>query len=264
MKKLSLLLGISFLMLLAFAHEYVLLAAKYKLQKGDMLELHLFVADGFNIQLERPFQKKNTLRFELITKDNLVDLQKSDSVAFPICNRKVDFTGGGLIHLERDYARIVLPTDKFLAYLKEDHIESIPAKVNRAKAEQRERYTRYLKCLVQSGNDFRDTIYKKITGQNLEIVLLQNPYLLHKGDKLFARIFFMGKPLINKIITARNRIGSQKEITSNAKTNKNGICTFTIVRHGEWFIHLTHMIACADEKDSNWESFWASYSFGVE
>lgn len=263
MKKLSLLLGISFLMLLAFAHEYVLLVAKYKLQKGDMLEIHLFVSDGFNIQTERPYQKKNTLKFELITKDNVVDLQQTDSIAYPICNRKVDFTGGGLVHLERNYARIVLPTAKFLVYLKEDHIESIPAKVNRAKAEQRERYTRYLKCLVQSENDYSDTMYKKVMHQNLEIVLLQNPYLLQKGDKLSARIYFMGKPLTNKMITARNRIGSEKEITSNAKTNENGICTFTIARNGEWFIHLTHMIPCADEKDSDWESFWASYSFAI-
>lgn len=263
MKKLFLFAGLCLVVFIVFAHEYILLAAKYRLQKDDMMELHLFVSDGFNIQLERPFQKNITRAFELITKDKITDLQQTES-ALPVCNRKVDFDGGGLIHLERDYARISLATAKFLEYLKEDHIDKIADKVDVKKGDQKERYTRYLKCLVQSGNSFDDTVYKKITGQNFEIVLLQNPYLLHKGDKLSVKIIFMGKPLINKLITARNRTGNENALAITARTNEKGICTFALIRKGEWFIHATHMIACPDKKDSDWESFWASYSFGME
>ena len=57
-----------------FAHEYVLLAYKYKVQKGDTLELHLFSADGFNVQIERPMQLKTTKKFELITENGTTDL----------------------------------------------------------------------------------------------------------------------------------------------------------------------------------------------
>lgn len=55
----------------ALAHEYILLAYKYRLQKGDTLEMQLFVADGFNIQMERPLQKTITKSFELISKDGI-------------------------------------------------------------------------------------------------------------------------------------------------------------------------------------------------
>lgn len=262
MKKTGLFLFCIIVAVLAFAHEYILLAAKYRLKKGDNLELHLFVADGFNIQMERPFQKEKTKRFELLTTDSVIDLTKENE-ALPVVNRKVVFEGGGLVHLERDYSRIELATPKFLAYLKEDHIEYILPKVNRSKPVQKERYTRYIKCLVQSENVYRDTLYKTITGQAFEIVLLQNPYLLKRGATLKAQVYFNGNPLVGKTITARNRTGSEPSLLLTSVTDAKGICSFKLQREGEWFLHATHMIVCPDKSDSDWESFWASYSFGV-
>jgi uncharacterized GH25 family protein len=265
MKKLLIATAFFILMLSAFAHEYILIANKYRIAKGDTLEVHLFVADGFNIELERPMQTAITKKFEMITENGTIDLlATTDNGSLPVINRKADFDGLALIHTERDYARITLPTAKFLSYLKEDHIENIKVKNDSSKKFQRERYTRYIKCLVQSGKIKKDTLYKTITGQNFEIVLLQNPYLLQKGDVLKAQVFFTGKPLTNKLITARNRTGSEPATAFTSRTNANGICSFQIKRKGDWFIHATHMIPCPDKADADWESFWSSYSFGIE
>ena len=262
MKKALVVISVLCIGMCVFAHEYILLAYKYSVQRGDTLEMHLFVADGFNIQLERPMQTAITKKFELISENGTTDLLAvTKNGSLPVVNYKVDFEGLGLLHMERDYARITLPTKKFLAYLKEDHIENI--RVANGKAAQRERYLRFIKALVQSGNKPNSQLYKKITGQAFEIVLLQNPYLLHKGSALKAQILFMGKPLPYKTITARNRTGSEAVISLTAKTDGNGMCTFKIPRTGEWFIHATHMIPCTDTEDSDWESFWASYSFAV-
>lgn len=191
-------------------------------------------------------------------------LASTSNGSLPIINRKVDFEGLGLVHMERGYAKIVLPTDKFLSYLKEDYIENIEVKNDLSKKNQTERYTRYIKALVQSGKAQKDTLYKTITGQKFEIALLQNPYLLHKGDTLPVQIFFMGKPLSNKIITARNRKGDEPSLGLTARTDAKGICYFKLQRAGEWFIHATHMIPCADKADADWGSFWASYSFEID
>lgn len=61
----------------------------------------------------------------------------------------------------------------------------------------------------------------------------------------------MGKPLAHKLITARNRTGSEVVITSMPKTNAAEICSFKLIRRGEWFIHGTQMIPCPDKTDSN-------------
>ena len=73
----------------------------------------------------------------------------------------------------------------------------------------------------------------------------------------------MGKPLLNKVITARNRVGSESAMATTCRTDTNGICNFKITRKGEWFIHTTHMIPCPNLTDSDWESFCASYSFQI-
>jgi hypothetical protein len=127
----------------AFAHEYVLLAYKYIVKEGDTLELHLFVADGFNIELERPFQQKITSTFELITAQGTTDLlPEMRDGALPILERKVDFKGLGLIAMERDYAKNIQSNKDFKAYLKEDNIYGIEIDTIN-KANQHEKYTRY-------------------------------------------------------------------------------------------------------------------------
>lgn len=264
MKKAVAIVVFTLFLVSAFAHEYVLIAYKYVIEKGDNLELYLFVADGFNIQQERPYQKSITKKFNLLTAVHNIDLTGTKDGDIPILNYNVDFEGLALVSMERDYAHITLPTTKFLAYLKEDHLENIIPKVNLNKLNQKETYTRYLKALVLSGKSNKDTLFKTVVGQNFEIILLKNPYALHKGDVIKAQIFFMGKPLANKIITARNRIGSEPSIVLNAKTDQNGICSFKLKRNGNWFIHATQMIACDQKPGIDWESFWTSYSFWIE
>jgi hypothetical protein len=210
-------------------------------------------------------QTSITQKFELINENGSTDLAaiiKDETL--PILYRKVDFEGLGLLHMERDYARISLPSNKFLDYLKEDHIENITLINEPSNKLQRERYTRYIKALVQSGTIQKDTLYKTFIGQKLEILLLQNPYALSIGNELDVQIFFMGKPLTNKVVTARNRTGNEPAIALTSRTDSSGICSFKLSRKGDWFIHATHMIPCPDKADSDWESFWASYSFGME
>lgn len=244
------------------AHEYVMIAYNFIVKEGEILELHLFVADGFNIELERPVQKSITKKFELINENGTTDfLAISTEAALPILELDVDFKGLGLIHMERDYARIKLSNEKFKDYLIEDHIDNITID-DSTKTEQSEKYTRYIKTLIQSDKKPNDSIYKTVVGQNFEIILLQNPYELNQGDSLQAKILFMGESVKNKVITARNRIGNKPSICLYSKTDINGICSFKLERQGDWFLHATHMIP-SDTKDADWESFWATYSFGL-
>ncbi|MDI9338495.1 MAG: DUF4198 domain-containing protein [Alphaproteobacteria bacterium] len=247
----------------SFAHEYMILASKFDVRKGDSVECHLFVADGFNIEFERRFQKQQTTNFELITnqkrKNLLIELKDS---TFPIFKTEVDFEGLGLLHMERNYAKISLEKKKFIDYLKEDHIENISSN-SIVKNVQNERYTRYLKSLINSHNVNNDTIYKTIVGQKFEIILLQNPYKLKIGQILKAQILFNGLPLQHKMVTFRNRWGGEAATKQVSRTNQQGICSFLINRKGDCFIHVTHMIPCPEPQEADWESFWASYSFGI-
>ena len=263
MKKVTTILLTILIASTVFAHEYVLIAYNYIVKEGEKLELHLFVADGFNIELERPVQKEITKKFELINENGKINLlPKLTDGALPIFEMNVNFKGLGLIHMERDYARITMPNDEFKSYLKGDNIENI--KINDStKIEQSERYTRYIKTLIQSNPKPNDTIYKTVVGHNFEIILLQNPYELKHGDWISAKVLFMSKPLTNKVITARNRLGNEPAIFQYSRTDENGLCSFKLEREGDWFFHATHMIASSQQNDTDWESFWTTFSFGL-
>ncbi len=263
MKKITTILLAIFLVTTVFAHEYILLAYNFIVKEGETLELHLFVSDGFNIQLERPVQRAITKKFELISENGKTDLlAKVKDGDLPILEMEVDFKGLGLLHMERDYARITLPNDRFKSYLQGDNIENVTIDET-TKTEQSERYTRYIKTLIQSDPKADDDIYKTVVGHTFEIVLLQNPYQLSQGDWISAQVLFMGEPLKGKVITARNRHGNESAISQYSRTDDKGICSFKLERPGDWFFHATHMIPSRDKNDTDWESFWVTYSFGM-
>ncbi|MBC8045901.1 MAG: DUF4198 domain-containing protein [Fimbriimonadaceae bacterium] len=264
-KQLSVLSMLFFCAALFCAHEYILISEDYFLTRGDKLYVHLFVSQGFNIELERPLQKSITRNFSLETntvKTNLLQTTKDDQIS--VIDTIVNFDGQALISMERDYSRIELDPEKFAAYLKEDHLDNIKFDPANTTTNQREKYSRYLKCLILSGDDVSGNLFKKELNYDLEIILLDNPYLKKTGDELQFQVKFMGKPLSMKTVTARNRTGDENAISSITKTDENGIAKIKLDREGTWILHLTHMIPCADKNDCDWESFWASYSFGVK
>ncbi len=249
---------------LLWAHEYILIASDFFLKKGENMEVHLFVADGFNVEMERPFQPEITKSFMLHTEKGTVDLVKeSTKDRLPIIDRKVDFDGLALIGMERHFAHIELENEAFLDYLKEDNIEGI--NIDRNKSVQKERYARSIKALLCSGEPSeKDQLYKKVLGHKFEIVMLQNPYLLKEGDWFKAQVLFDGKPLTDRAITARNRLGNQAAFYQYARTDVNGICAFKLNRAGEWFLHATYMQPSSEPAKADWESYWTSFSFGAK
>jgi uncharacterized GH25 family protein len=73
----------------------------------------------------------------------------------------------------------------------------------------------------------------------------------------------MGKPLAGKVITARNRTGSEPATRQLSRTNAQGICSFVINRKGDWLLHATHMIA-SQKPQMLMGQLLASYCFGME
>ncbi len=87
--------------------------------------------------------------------------------------------------------------DDFLKILDDEGLTQYSEKAkNGSKDSFRERYTWYLKTLVEvdetSGNDF-----DKSQGQDFEIILKDNPYKGNYGDDIIALVNFQGKPAVN-------------------------------------------------------------------
>lgn len=244
-----------------YAHDYWLRPQKFILSKGDTLIVHLYVGDKLKAEIERELQMEMTEKFELVKNDGIVDLlSQANDKSLPILKREIDFDGLGLIVMERGWAHIELNAQEFNEYLKHEGITDI--KIDSKNGVQKERYRRYLKSLVLSGEEVKGEIYKKVLGQRLEIVLLKNPYLLKVGDDLEVQVLFEGKPLVNKIVTLYST-GQNDVFEQRVKTNKNGVAKFKVKNSGFQLVRLVHLRKCENCDDINWESFWASFSFEI-
>ena len=248
-----------------FAHEYWFEPETFFLAPNQKTAIHLYVGDGLiKDREERPFQFSMTSMFDLFSIEKTWDLKTSlTDGAMPIYDFSAAKAGNYLLAMNRNWAYIKIEPQKFEDYLREDGMEYIIAEreeLGERNKEGRERYSRYLKSLLEV-DARRDDVYKKQLGQKLEITPLENPYSKKIGDKLGFQILFDGKPLAGRTVFADNRGSATQKMT----TDKNGKITMKIDNSDLWLVRLVNMRRCAtDCNEADWESFWGALTFGVE
>jgi uncharacterized GH25 family protein len=248
------------------AHEYWLEPDSFFLKPGEKSAVRLFLGEGLKKEEERPFQTSKTPLFRLFSTGGDFDLTSSvRDEDIPLFTFSAEKAGNYLLGLERNWAYITLEADKFDEYLREDGMEYIIAereKLGESKKEGRERYSRFIKALLEVG-DKRDKTFAKRIGLKLEIVPLENPYSKKIGDTLSFQVLFQGKPLKDKTIFADNRDGEAIS-KQKLKTDAHGKATIKLDRKGIWLVRLVFMQRCQkDCEGADWESFWGAFSFGA-
>jgi len=249
----------------AKAHDYWLAPASFYSPPEKAVTVRLFVGDGFKSEAQRPFQKQPTVKFQLFSARDTLDLAAAgEDGKTPVARITPKKSGNYVVALERAPQHIKLNADKFYKYLKEEVLDAILEQRRKSgddKKEGRERYSRYLKCLLQVGKAHDDTC-KRVLGQRLEIVPQCNPYELKAGDTLTVRVLFEGKPLAGAKLFAHHQAGD-KVTTKTVRTGKDGTATIKLDKAGSWLLRLVHMRPCTGDADADWESFWAACSFGL-
>lgn len=262
---LALIILSNFLTIPVFADEYWLEPDTFFPAPGQKTALHLYVGNGLFKDLgEYPFKRDKTRMFQQFSTSKTVDLKKSlIDGALPVYHFSASHSGNFLLAMEREWVHIKLDPLKFEDYLREDGIEYIIAereKLGESLKEGRERYSRYIKSLLQVGEK-RDAIYKKSTGLRLEIIPLENPYSKMLGDELNFQVAFEGKPLVGKAIFGDSRSGATQKMI----TDHEGKVTLKIDQSGFWLMRLVYMQRCVTScEGADWDSFWGAFSFGVK
>lgn len=248
----------------AFAHEYWFEPGSFFLRSGESTPVHLYVGDGLSKDLEeRGFQPDMTPMFSLFFGSGASDVRASLAAGqTPVYRLSVNEPGNYLLAMHRDWAYITLEPAEFEAYLREDGMEYIIAerrKLGETDSPGKERYSRYLKSLIQVG-DVQDENYRRDAGLKLEITPDENPYAKRVGSTLSFTVRFDGKPLSGKRVFASNRSSAKQKL----RTDRNGRVRMKINGEGLWLVHLVFMQRCVSEcGEADWESFWGAYSFGV-
>ena len=122
---------------------------------------------------------------------------------------------------------------------------------------------RSIKALTTTASN-RAPVHDVVLGHPIEIVLLDDPYAAARGDKLRVEVLLEGAPLPRAPVTAHVRLPGGGVRTARARTNRRGVARIELTDPGVWLVRLVHLRPCDECTHTDWESFWASYSFAVD
>ncbi|HEY4122300.1 MAG TPA: DUF4198 domain-containing protein [Byssovorax sp.] len=250
----------------ASAHDHWLEAEPFWNQTPGREKIYLFVGDA--LEGAQPYVVKSRAhytRFVVASKagrrDVLSDMRE-DATPLALLTSGQS-TGSFVVALDAAPRTLELDAKKFGAYLLEERlIDVLLDRAQKAKedAPGRERYTRYMKAIVQIG-DKPDATPTQALGQELEIVPDTNPYAVPRGAELGVRVLFQGKPLAGRAVTAVNRFRGETS-RQTVRLDSKGHAAFTLGKPGDWMIRLVHMEPSATP-DVDWRSYWSNVTFSL-
>lgn len=249
----------------ASAHDFFLIPHRFHVNVGDEVEIAIHVDERFPGKAVE-WNPDRVVRFLVVGSGGAKRLttppMAGDPPAPPV---KLEQAGDYLFVLDWQARLITLGAKEFNDYLEAAGLDDIVA-LRKQRAEMnkpgRERYSRYVKTMVTAGAQ-RDETYRTMIGQKIEIVSLQNPALLHRGDTFEVQVLYEGKPLSNALVSATYANYTEKPDTyaQNVRSTRDGRARFSIDHTGAWLIRTQHMIPLKDSAEADWESFWALLTF---
>lgn len=127
----------------------------------------------------------------------------------------------------------------------------------------RERYAKHVKALIQVGST-RTAGYGAELGYPAELVPLDNPYSLKPGGTFRVRAVVEGEPAVNQVVISGGRTPAGGRIAQRTvRTDKEGVARIRVSSRGVWYVKFIHMQRAAADTTINYESKWATLTFGV-
>jgi uncharacterized GH25 family protein len=247
----------------AHAHDYWMVPSELVVPGDRDVTVSLFVGEDFVAKSEKPFERARFTKLVHLHGGATEDLAGAGvDGSIPMVRLPLRGAGGHLIVVERNPSRIELPADRFETYLRHEGLGAViaeRARLGESGKPGRERYSRYLKTLIQVGRA-RDQTAVAITGQPLEIIPEADPVFVEPGGTLAVTVRFRGRFLAGARVEAFSRSGADIR-GATYTTDAAGRIPVTIDRRGVWLLRMVHMIRCEACPDVDWESFWSSYTF---
>ena len=193
--------------------------------------------------------------------DNLFAKVPTDT-AQPTLRLSFAQPGSHVLAYESRPSQVVLPADKFHAYLHDEGLDWVIRQreaAGTAANPGRERFRRSATALVKVGGQ-SDGAATRRTGQRVEITPLEDPLALSAGATLRFELRFDGQPRPGVLVKAWHKQSGQVT-TIRTITNAQGGFEMTLPFAGHWMLNAVHMVAATDSNDVDWDSFWGSLSF---
>lgn len=109
------------------------------------------------------------------------------------------------------------------------------------------KYEKFAKTLLNA--DPKDTSFKAVLGQDLEIVLLDNPASLKTGGTIRCQVLLKGKPVAGAQVQASYDGASPKEdfYLASVESDAQGVAALPLSHTGLWMVRTAQTVKAADK-----------------
>lgn len=269
MKRPVILAGILFLASAASlaAHDLFLKLESYFVDPGSTVRVH--VLNGTFSKSEGAVTWDRLRHLGVVTPGGAVQLDTADWQATGDTSEltvQMGAAGTYVIGASLRPRELRLEAKDFNAYLASDGVPDILAarrRDNELDRSARERYHKHVKAIVQVG-DARTQNYETALGYPAELVPLNNPYALRAGGVLRVRALVEGEAAANQVVISGGRTTAGGRIAQRSvRTDSAGVAQVRITSRGTWYVKFIHMQRAAGDTTIDYESKWATLTFGV-
>jgi uncharacterized GH25 family protein len=183
----------------------------------------------------------------------------------PVIEWKSEGPGQYLLGLTNNSAFIELTGEEFEKYVISEGLERIVEErktLGESEKPGRELYRRCAKLLLQQGDQPEALSYNQEFGFPVEFQALGNPYEDGR-DILSFKLLSKDGPLADAQVIIWHKDGEQIKKTE-LRTNQDGIVTLLLRQTGFWMVSAVHMERIEGNEQADWQSYWASYTFGFK
>lgn len=159
---------------------------------------------------------------------------------------------------------IELEAKKFEEYVEHEGLRYVSEwrrKNNESGRAGREIYSKYVKSLLVVGSG--DGWYKRAAGLAIEFVPLDDPYAAKPGGAIRVQLLFRGKPAAGHEVELQTLAGGKTDRKILGVTDQQGIVRVQLVDGGFHKLHAIVMERRTDRLKADWESWWATLTFGT-
>ncbi len=262
-------LGVCLVTLFTFpvwSHEFWLEPTQYRVKDGDILEAYLRNGENFEGSASA-YLTSRTPRFELVTngRTDPVVARLGDNPAL-----KMQPVQAGLnIVVHQSDASVITYTqwEKFQRFADHKDFPDVLARHRaRSLSETRfsEAYSRYSKTLIAVGDGAGND---RATGLEIELVLLQNPYVEDISEGVMVKAYYQDEVRANAQIELFEKSPSDEVTVTLHRTDDNGTVLLPVKPLHRYLVDMVVLREPADalakEKSVVWETLWASLTFAV-
>lgn len=253
----------------AVAHDFWIQPNEFRLTPNVEMPLTLQVGHGPDRQ-RSAIPLKRITRFEAMAPDGTgTDLRTSLHLGGTSQDGSLQFPSPGvyvLVFETDDRAQSFLPAIRFNDYLNVEGLTpalEIRARTHRSNADGSENYSRLAKSIVEvglPGSSSQEQVTKP-SGLTLEIVPTVSPYILPRPAVFPVRVIFEGRPLAGALVKLTNLDHDEAPLETHL-TDGKGLARFTMPKNGKWLLNVIWTKLQPSTRDTDFETYFSSLSFG--